>query len=115
MGTLSQSRELGAHHSICAPLQKSAIEFEVLAFLFFPDFLEKGRLWLDQEMSLLSHVELSKRQNRRKGLCRGSSDLQQADAGGETHQLAAWREHHPVLALQQLFKCLFLSQQLGWR
>lgn len=28
-------------------------------FLFFADFLRKGRFGLDQEMSLLSHIELS--------------------------------------------------------
>lgn len=38
--------------------QPLSLKYQPL-FLFFADFLGKGRFGLDQEMSLLSHVELS--------------------------------------------------------
>lgn len=44
-------------------LQRSALEFEVPASLF-ADFPGKGSFGLDQEMSLLSHVELNSEAKR---------------------------------------------------
>lgn len=60
-------------------LQRSALEFEVPASIF-ADLPGKGSFGLDQEMSLLSHVELNAEAKQEERTVLGSSDLQQTAA-----------------------------------
>lgn len=101
--------------------QPLSLKYQPLS-LFFTDFLGKGRFCLDQEMSLLSHVELSaeaKWEERAAEEVQTFSKLLLLERPSlQSHcylKLAAWGEHHFVIILRQLFKCCFHLQQLGWR